>query len=132
MRSLIIAFLLAATPVFCETYSWEDKQGVMHFSDRAESVPSGNKGKVTIRKDIEKPKVMSTNDQIEERMRTWKPTVLKVGMSIYDVVDELGMWSNKNTSQGAYGTRIQYVFNNRGRWYVYTTNDKVTSWQNNN
>lgn len=132
MFRYIVALLLLAPPAFGETYSWEDKQGVMHFTDSPENVPSNKTTKVTKRKDIEKPKPepdYNSSEAILKRIRARKPAVLKVGMSLNDVIDELGMYKNVNTSEGAYGSRKQYIFDNTGTWYVYITNGKVTSWQ---
>lgn len=144
MFRYIIAVILLASSAFAETYSWVDKQGVMHFTDQAESVPSSDMNNVTKSDDISKPTpkkrskstsgsfTPTTRESRLEEIRNRKFPVLKVGMSLNDVIGELGMYEKVNTSEGAYGSRKQYIFDNIGTWYVYITNGKVTSWQTSN
>lgn len=44
MYKIIIAVILLASPAFCETYSWEDSNGI-HFTDDISKVPSKNQKK---------------------------------------------------------------------------------------
>jgi hypothetical protein len=148
MRNLIIVFLLAATPAFCETYSWEDSQGE-HFTDTLQNVPpkfmdkayvTNNDGsKETLKSSNKRNRAAAIEAEKRRKAELAKkpakaeytgPLSLSVGMDEKYLPMVKGEPDKVNVTESAYGRRKQYVYErSRGNDYVYTVNGRVTSWQ---
>ena len=80
-----------------------------------------------IRDEIQRRKLLAENEQ-----SAVEQGVLRIGMSRCAMLAVQGLPLAENRSTSAAGSYVQHVFNSpRGgkRVYVYTTNGRVTSWQ---